>query len=288
MLLFPGLLQLVHTHLQVFIGHTVVVFHIQVRNHTPHAGFPDHIQKFLDGFHQVVTLVPHMGGVVGIVLRGDHSQPFHFLGAAENARVKFQTRGETDKARFHGFPEEVCHDLELLFGIVGGVDTCQDPQIIMAAEPGGVHGCAHGFCLVQSGSHGALGGAGAVVVIDTLDTVTCRVEVLRVSRAHGEAAVAYHFRSHTLAHRTLAQGVGKKLNVRMGMGVNKAGGDEFSGGIDLQGRENTFQVTDIIDLIADDGNIGIVAGLAGTVNNGSVTDDDVRFALIKCHGSSLQ
>ena len=69
----------------------------------------------------------------------------------------------------------------------------------------------------------------------------------------------------------------------MAVAIYEAGRHIFVVGINFKRCGDTFQIADIVNFIADDCDICKIRGLSSTIDNGAVTDDNIRFSLISEH-----
>ena len=150
---------------------------------------------------------------------------------------------------------------------IGGVDG--DPAVVVAAESGDrIHRQAGDRVAQQAGKPAPVG------------------EMV----GRGQGGEGHSVQAHDLGGDPLAQPVGvlrigEQVPFRVGVGVDEAGGNRQTAGIDGARRLCLGEIADFLDALAADADVRTPAGIPGSVVHGTAADYDVEHDPLRMKSS---
>ena len=236
-------------------GHLPVGFvgDLMVGDLQPHAGLFGHMEGLLHRFHHVIAFVAHVSGVITAVGRNGRHHPHQLVGGGVAAGGIDQTGADAKGTLFHGLCRKGLHLGDLLIGSL-------------------VTGIAHNGLAHRAVSH--QGGA----VDAGFSLLHCRQEICHSREGLGRglraAAVAAHVGGDALQNTAFGGGTVQNAVIAVGMDVDKTGCQIQSGRVHrFFGLSGHFAQGG--DFAVRDGQITVVPGRAGTVNDTGIFDQKI-------------
>ena len=255
------------------LGHDLQVGDVQVG-----AGMLGDVQHLLHGFKHPGTLVADVDGQDGIVLFQHTGQALQLLGLGEGA-------GGIDQAQGHA---EGALGQFLIQPLLQGRLLLRRGGTVVEAHNGAAQGAVAGQDAVVGAGTVGLDGGGIVggVQQGDLQTVGGELEVseevvvqrraaLGRGGQNGDAAVAAKLKGDALLQLGLHIELHQRADIGVGVDVQKAGGDDFAGGVHHLLGLGLDVRRDGGDAAVLDAHVRLVGRGTGTVNHGSVSDDEI-------------